>query len=382
MSIKIKAAVAEAKGEPFLIQDLELDEPRADEVLVRIVACGVCQTDVHVWHQRLPTPLPIVLGHEGSGVVERVGAAVTSLKPGDHVVLSYQACGHCQPCLQAHASYCDHQAQANFSGTRLDGTIGVHRLAGSQAAAVRGHFFGQSSFATYALTTERNTVKVPEDLPLELLAPLGCGLQTGAGAVLNTFEMTAGETLAVFGVGAVGLAAIMAANAIAAGAIIAVDVNEARLTLARELGARHTINPTSQDVGEAIRTITGRGVNYVFETSGRSEMLAHALKGLATLGQIGFVAPGPQSIVELLKMSPGAIVRFIIQGDAVPQLFIPELVRMYQSGRFPFDQLVRYYPFEQINDAFADSARGEVIKPILRMASQGTARTVQTFDHG
>lgn len=369
MSIKIKAAVAEAKGEPFLIQDLELDEPRADEVLVRIVACGVCQTDVHVWHQRLPTPLPIVLGHEGSGVVERVGAAVTSLKPGDHVVLSYQACGHCQPCLQAHASYCDHQAQANFSGTRLDGTIGVHRLAGSQATAVRGHFFGQSSFATYALTTERNTVKVPEDLPLELLAPLGCGLQTGAGAVLNTFEMTAGETLAVFGVGAVGLAAIMAANAIAAGAIIAVDVNEARLTLARELGATHTINPTSQDVGEAIRTITGRGVNYVFETSGSSEMLAHALKGLAALGQIGFVAPGPQSIVELLKMSPGAIVRFIIQGDAVPQLFIPELVRMYQSGRFPFDRLVRYYPFEQINEAFADSARGEVIKPILRVAS-------------
>jgi len=316
MSIKISAAVAEAKGEPFQIQDLELDEPRADEVLVRIVACGVCQTDAHVWHQRLPTALPIVLGHEGSGIVERVGVAVTSLKPGDHVVLSYQACGHCQPCLKAHYPYCDHQAEVNFSGARLDGTIGVHRPAGSQAPAVRGHFFGQSSFATYALTTERNTVKVPVDMPLELLAPLGCGLQTGAGAVLNTFKMTAGETLAVFGVGAVGLAAIMAANAIAARAIIAVDVNEARLTLARELGATHTINPMEQDVGEALRAITGRGVNYVFETSGRSEMLAHALKGLATLGQIGFVAPGPHGVVELLKLSPGALVRFIIQGDA------------------------------------------------------------------
>jgi aryl-alcohol dehydrogenase len=369
MSIKIRAAVAEAKGEPFQIQDLDLDEPRADEVLVRIVACGICQTDVHVWHQRLPTPLPVVLGHEGSGVVERVGPSVTSIKPGDHVVLSYQACGHCEPCLQAHYPYCDHAMEANFSGARLDGSIAVHRRAGSSAPAVRGHFFGQSSFATYALTTERNTVKVPEDLPIELLAPLGCGLQTGAGAVLNTFRMTAGQTLAVFGVGAVGLAAIMAANAIAAGTIIAVDVNETRLTLARELGATHTINPKDKDAGEALRTITGRGVNYVFETSGRSEMLPHALKGLASLGQIGFVAPGPESVVELTRLSPGGRVRFIIQGDAVPQLFIPELIRLYKSGRFPFDRLVRFYPFEKINDAFADSARGEVIKPVLRMAT-------------
>src|SRR5688572_15331380 len=175
MSIRIRAAVAEAKGEPFQMQDLDLDEPRADEVLVRIVACGICQTDVHVWHQRLPTPLPIVLGHEGSGVVERVGPSVTSIKPGDHVVLSYQACGQCEPCLQAHYPYCDHAAEVNFSGARLDGTIGVHRQAGSPASAVRGHFFGQSSFATHALTTGRNTVKVPQDLPLELLGPLGCG---------------------------------------------------------------------------------------------------------------------------------------------------------------------------------------------------------------
>jgi aryl-alcohol dehydrogenase len=368
MGIRIRAAVAEARGEPFQIQELELDEPRADEVLVRIVACGVCQTDVHVWHQRMTTPLPIVLGHEGAGFVERVGSAVTSLKTGDHVVLSFQACGHCQPCLQAHSPYCDRQAEANFSGTRLDGTIGVRRLTGSSAPPVRGHFFGQSSFATHALATERNTIKVPEDLPLELLAPLGCGLQTGAGAVVNSFQVSAGETLAIFGVGAVGLAAIMAGSAIAAGAIIAVDINESRLSLARELGATHTINPKDHDVGAALRAITGRGVNYVFETSGRGEMLAHALKGLATLGEIGFVAPGPQSVVELLKMAPGAQVRFIIQGDSVPQLFIPELIRLHKAGRFPFERLIRFYSFEEINEAFADSARGEVIKPILRMA--------------
>lgn len=369
MSISIRAAVAEAKGEPFQIQDLELDEPRADEVLVRIVACGICQTDAHVWHQRLPTPLPIVLGHEGSGIVERVGPSVVSIKPGDHVVLSYQACSHCQPCLEAHFPYCDHSAEANFAGARLDGTNGLHRPPGSTAPAVRGHFFGQSSFATYALTTERNTVKVPKDLPLELLAPLGCGLQTGAGAVLNSFAMTAGESLAVFGVGAVGLAAIMAANAISAGTIIAVDINEDRLALARELGATHTINPNDKDVGVELRAITGRGVNYVFETSGRNEMLAHALKGLASRGQVGFVAPSPQTVAEVSKLSPGGAVRFILQGDSIPQLFIPALIQLYRAGRFPFDRLVQFYPFEQINEAFADSASGAVIKPVLRIGS-------------
>ncbi|UVK36634.1 NAD(P)-dependent alcohol dehydrogenase [Mesorhizobium sp. AR10] len=370
MAINIKAAVVEEKAEPFQIEELVLDEPRADEVLVRIVASGICQTDAHVWQQHLPTPLPVVLGHEGSGVVERVGAAVASLKPGDHVVMSYQACGHCQPCLTARPAYCDYAMEANFSGARLDGTVGVHRHANVEGEAVHGHFFGQSSFATYALTTARNTVKVPNDVPLDLLAPLGCGLQTGAGAVLNSFKVAAGETIAVFGTGAVGLAAIMAAVVASASVIIAVDVNEQRLALAREFGATHTINPAKCDVGQELKTITGRGVNYVFDTSGRKEMLAHALNGLAPLGQVGLVASaGSDGTVEVSKLILGSLVRGIVQGDAIPQLFIPELIRLYKAGQFPFDRLVRFFPFEQINEAFAAAASGEVIKPILRIGT-------------
>lgn len=371
MTISITAAVAERKDAPFALEQLTLDEPRADEVLVRIVACGICQTDAHVWHGHIPSDLPIVLGHEGSGVVERVGAAVSSVKPGDHVVLSYQACGHCAPCLGGHFPYCDFAMGANFSGERLDGSVGIHRHEGADGGTMHGHFFGQSSFATYALTTERNTVKVPDDVPLELLGPLGCGLQTGAGAVLNSFKVAAGQTIAVFGAGAVGLAAIMAAKVAAAGAIIAVDVHDERLALAKELGATHVIKVGDGDVGKQLRAITGRGVDFILDTSGRSEMLAHAVNGLATLGQLGLVASaGGDGKVEAAKLNLGIAVRGIVQGDSVPQLFIPELIRLFKAGQFPFDRLVRFFPFDQINQAFAASASGEVIKPILRIANQ------------
>ena len=367
--ITIKAAVAESKGAPFKIEELELDEPRPDEVLVRIVACGICQTDSHAWHQHRPVPLPAILGHEGAGVVERIGSTVTSVAAGDHVVLSYQACGRCRQCFGGHYPYCDRAAEANFAGARLDGSNGVHRRGGAGIAGdVHGHFFGQSSFATYALTTERNTVKVPDDVPLEILAPLGCGLQTGAGAVLNTFGMSPRESIAVFGTGAVGLAAVMAARVIAAGAIIAVDINAQRLAVASELGATHTINPRDADVSAELHRITGRGVNYVFETSGREEMLRHAVNALAPLGQVGLVASaGSDATVGVANLMLGKQVRGIIQGDAVPQLFIPQLIELYKAGQFPFDRLLRHFPFEKINEAFAAAASGDVIKPVLRI---------------
>ncbi|MBC7273462.1 MAG: alcohol dehydrogenase catalytic domain-containing protein, partial [Streptomyces sp.] len=271
--MRIRAAVAESTTEPLAVEELELDEPRADEILVRMVATGICQTDAHAWHQRVPVPLPLVLGHEGAGVVERVGPAVTGLEPGDHVVLSFQACGQCDQCLSGHPAYCDQAFAANFSGARLDGTEGVHRAedADGEAGEVHGHFFGQSSFATHALTTQRNTVKVDKDVPLELLAPLGCGLQTGAGSVLNSFVVPTGGSLAVFGVGAVGFGALMAARAAGAATIIAVDVNPRRLALAEELGATHTINATGTDVAAAIRDITGSGVGHVLDTTGRAD---------------------------------------------------------------------------------------------------------------
>jgi aryl-alcohol dehydrogenase len=370
MALKIKAAVIEAEDQPFMLEDVDLDEPRADEVLVRIVAAGICQTDAHVVHQTLPTPLPAVLGHEGAGIVERVGPAVTSVKPGDHVVLSYQACGHCAQCLAGHYAYCDQAMEANFSGARLDGTVGLHRRPGAQEPGeLNAHFFGQSSFATYALTTERNTAKVPDDAPLELLAPLGCGLQTGAGAVLNSLRVEPGSAFAVFGTGAVGLAAVMAAAIAGAAVIIGVDINDERLELAKELGATHTINPLRDDAVAEIRRITSSGVNYLLDTTGRNDMLQQAVASMASRGQIGLVASaGTETTVPAAALAMGISVRGIVQGDAIAQTFIPELVRQYQAGRFPFDKLVRFYPFEDINEAFDAAGRGDVIKPVLRVA--------------
>jgi aryl-alcohol dehydrogenase len=370
---EIKAAVVHTKGAPFELETLLLDEPRASEVLVRIVATGICATDLHAREQHLPVSLPAVFGHEGAGVVERVGSAVTALKPGDHVVLSQQSDGHCPQCLKGHPAYCTNIVELNFSGARLDGTNTMRHPPGAHGGEEpRGHFFGQSSFATYALVTERNAAKVPEDLPLELLGPLGCGLGTGAGTVLNALKVGAGSRLAVFGTGPVGMAAVMAGRAAGATTIIAVDIVPSRLALAAELGATHVIDAREQEVRERIASIAGAGVDYVVETTGRPEMGALAAEVLAPMGAAALIATPRPGVRIPLDPAPlllgGRSVQGVVQGDAVPQLFIPRLIQMYRAGLFPFDRLVRYYDFDQINQAVADFLGGSVIKPVLRMA--------------
>jgi aryl-alcohol dehydrogenase len=373
--MQMQAAVIEAKSGPFVITEVELDDPRPDEILVRIVASGICQTDLHVRNQDLPTPFPVILGHEGSGVVERIGESVTTLQPGDHVVLSYASCGHCGSCLTGHACYCDHAFEENFGGSRLDGTNGVHRKSGSDGPPIHSHFFGQSSFATYSLVNERNAVKVPKDIPLPLLAPLGCGFQTGAGGVLNSLRVKAGSSIAIFGVGAVGLAAVMAAQLAGATTIIAVDVSPERLALAKELGATHIINGKEQDTAQKLKQISGRGVDYVLEITGKPQMVTLAVNALAPMGTVGLIGAAPagtQAPIDMQNLAWGRSVRGIVQGDATPQVFIPKLIEMYRAGKFPFDRLVRYYDFADINVAIDDAARGEVIKPILRIGSEKT----------
>jgi len=368
-SRKITAAVIEKTGAPFVLQELELDGPRADEILVRIVAVGICQTDVHVRDRvQAPGP-PMVLGHEGSGVVEEVGAAVTAVKPGDRVVLSYDACGQCKFCLSGRYTYCEHAMAINFGGSRLDGTNALHRAGGE----VHGHFFGQSSFATYALATERNVVKVPADLPLELLGPLGCGLQTGAGAVLNSLRVPANASIAILGTGAVGLAAVMAARAAGANPIIGVDLVPKRLALATELGATHTIDARKEDIRKCIGEITkGAGVDFVLEITAQPQMLKLAVELLAqcgTAGLIGGGVPGAEAPISMSRLLLGRAVRGIVQGDSIPRIFIPKLIEMYGRSQFPFDRLVRFYDFAQINQAVADAATGETNKPILRVSA-------------
>lgn len=353
----IRAAVLRQCDAPLAIEDLELEGPRDDEILVRLVASGICHTDIDLldgWNQAEGA---VVLGHEGAGVVEEVGARVQGVERGDRVVLSYQSCGSCAECLHGHPAGCERLMTLNFGFQRPDGSNGLWR------SNVRGHFFGQSSFATHALASERNLVRVPADLPLELLAPLGCGLQTGAGTVLNTLAVPARASVAIFGSGAVGLAAVMAARIAGAAPIIAVDRVPKRLKLARELGATHAIDTRLEEVAARIAAITGGGVDFVLESTASPQLRRSGIAVLNPGGSLAEIAtPGAaQSLPGGRRIVP------VIQGDAVPQTFIPQLIELYRQGRFPFDRLIRYYDFAEINQAIADAQRGVTIKPVLRI---------------
>lgn len=364
-----KAAVVRQSGGPFQIEDVVLDEPRPDEVLVRVVATGMCHTDMVVRDQLYPVPLPAVLGHEGASVVERVGANVRKVVPSDHVVLSFASCGTCDSCQRGRPTYCRQFFPLNFGGGRLDGSTATQH----DHEIVHDHFFGQSSFGTYALANERSVVKVREDVPLELLGPLGCGIQTGAGAVMNALRIEAGRSFATWGSGAVGLSAVMAARAVGATTIIAVDTKPNRLQLALELGATHTVNAAEEDSVEAVQRITnGLGVDYSLESTGVPAVLRQAIDALdigGVCGVVGAPALGTEATFDWNGlMVPGKTVRGIVEGDSVPDIFIPQLIDLYAQGRFPFDKLVKFYPLEEINQAAADSERGDTLKPVVRMS--------------
>ncbi len=365
--MKVKAAVIFETGGDFQIEELELDEPRDDEVLVRVVASGICHTDLGARAGHLPIPEPpSVFGHEGAGIVEKVGARVTKVKPGDHVVLSWDYCGTCSACKAGKVLYCLNFFLHNFHGARPDGSVTFHK----DGQAVHGSFFCQSSFANFALASERNVVKVPEDVPLEVLAPMGCGVITGAGAVINSLRAGPGDSIAVFGAGTVGMSAILAAVVCGCTTIIAVDVNPERLAMARELGATHTVNAAAENPVEAIREITGGGAQFTLECVGNPKVLRQAVDSLPRLGVcglIGVVPPGTEVALDMDLLMNGRAVRGILGGDAIPDLFIPRLVELYRQGRFPFDRLITYYPFEEINRAVHDMETGRVIKPVLRM---------------
>lgn len=368
-TLEIKAAVVRKKGGPFQVETLALEEPRPDEVLIRVVATGMCHTDMVARDQLYTVPLPVVLGHEGAGVVERVGAHVKKIAPGDHVVLTYMWCGHCKSCLRGDLTYCANLYALNFGGAREDGSTATHDSQGM----VHDHFFGQSSFGTLALAHERNVVKVPANAPLELLGPLGCGIQTGAGSVMNALKVRPGSSFAAFGGGAVGLSAVMAARVAGATTIIAADVVPSRLALAKELGATHTVNSKETDPIEAVRKITGGGADFTLESSGRPAVLRQAIDALAIKGVCGIVgapALGTEAGFDVNGvMTAGKTILGIIEGDSVPDLFIPSLIELYQQGRFPFDKLVQFYSLDQINQAAEDSEKGVTIKPIIRLGS-------------
>jgi aryl-alcohol dehydrogenase len=365
----VTAAVAREHKAPLVIEELELDDVlRTNEVRVRLVATGVCHTDAIVRDGVYPTPLPAVLGHEGAGIVEQVGASVTNVKPGDHVVMSAAYCGHCLQCRSGNPAYCENLFAEDFGGRRTsDGTTSLKTPEGDE---VSSHFFGQSSFATYADVVENSVIVVDKDAPLEKLAPLGCGIQTGAGSILNELRPPAGSSVAVSGAGAVGLSAIMAARVAGATTIVAIDLHDSRLDLAKELGATHTINAKDVDTREELLRITAdKGVNYILDTTGVPPVLANLAKALSvrgTLALVGAAKPGTETPFETGEsLVKGWTFKTIVQGSSIPQEFIPRMISLWKQGQFPFDKLIKTYAFEDINQAFDDSASGATIKPVL-----------------
>jgi aryl-alcohol dehydrogenase len=365
--MEITAAVVREKSGAFTIEQLDLADPRPDEALVRIIASGMCQTDLHGRDGYYDTPYPAVYGHEGAGVVQAVGEDVTQVAPGDHVVISFPWCGECPNCRRNMQSHCMKGFDLKMRGTRPDGST----LMSKGGAPVYSAFFQQSSFATYAIANERYLVKVRRDAPLELLGPFACSGQTGAGAVLNSMRPRPGDSFAVFGVGDVGLSGLMAARIAGCDPIIAVDVHDDRLTLARALGATHAINHRGrEDVMAEIRKISGDGVRFSLETSAQPAVFREAVEVLMAAGTcvlLGSARGGTEVSFDMSFLQFGRVVRGVIQGESEPREFIPKLVDLLMQDKMPVDRMITFYPLAEINRAARDSSQGTTIKPVLRM---------------
>lgn len=363
--MKTTAAVLRSASSPLRLEELDIGPLRPDELVVRMVSSGICHTDLGVIASAAADEPPIVLGHEGAGVVTQVGSAVTTIAPGDHVVLSYNFCGRCDNCTAGLPMHCRHFMELNFTGARGDGTTPLHNDAGP----VLGAFFGQSSWSTFAVATQRCCVKVDPELPLALLGPLGCGIQTGAGAVLNTLKPAPGSSIAVFGVGSVGLAAVLAAVAAGCSPIIVVDIDDSALSKARQLGATHIVNSSSSDPVGLIRDLTGgRGVQYTVDCIALPVVARAAIESLqapGTCASVGFQGPSNNITVNQGHLLFGRTVIGVIEGDAVAAMFIPRLLKMYREGRFPFDRIIDTFAFADINEAIAAVRRGATTKAVL-----------------
>lgn len=365
--MEITAAVVHKPSNEFTIETLLLSDPGPGEVLVKIAAVGLCHTDIGTRDGIIPFPMPGVLGHEGSGHVVAVGPGVSKVSAGDAVALSFASCGSCPCCAAGAPAYCHMFMPLNYAGCRMDGSSPLAFPDGSQ---VGGLFFGQSSFATHAVVNERGVVRLPDGAPVDLAGPLGCGVQTGAGAVMRSFAAAPGSTLVVLGAGSVGLSAVMAGVVRDMSEIIVVEPHESRRQLAKELGATACINPTDGELAEQIRGVLPIGADYVFDTTGRPDVIESATMGLANHGTVGLVGM-PNDFAATIRLNiiaaltQGLTVKAIIEGDSDPDIFIPELLELHAEGRFPFDKLITKIPFKDINEAVEAQLRGDVVKVVL-----------------
>lgn len=371
MSETVRVAVVESAGADFVIQAPELGELRPDEILVRVQACGICHTDLTVARGGFPTPFPVVLGHEGTGTVQAVGSAVTHLQPGARVVLSFDSCGHCPNCLAGRPSVCNEFMVRNFRGQREDGTTSLN----CGGHPLHSHFLGQSAFSTHLIAPARCAVKIDSAIPPATLASFGCGIQTGAGAVLNALKPRADQSIAIFGLGAVGMASVMAAKISGCRTIIAIDPVASRRALAEELGATHSFDPAVHNSVEAIRAIVPLGVDFSVESSGGPGIFRQSVDAMQPGGTCALIGtppqgPGAEASINIFDfVGDGKSIVSILLGNGDPQTFIPELVGYWEQGRLPVERLVTEFALDQINEAVARSKRGETIKPVLVMSS-------------
>jgi NDMA-dependent alcohol dehydrogenase len=359
--MKMRAAILYDSTQPLLVQEVELSPPQDGEVLVRLVASGICHSDVNIVRGEAKAPMPVVLGHEASGYVEEVGKGVIGLKPGDPVAISLvRSCGHCFYCMGGHPNDC--------SGTHpLGSETRIHSLQGSpinQGINVAG-------FAEYVVVDQSQVVKLPQTMPLITAAVLGCAVITGVGSVVNTARVEAGSTVVVMGLGGVGINAIQAAALVGARQVIAVDLLDNKLALAKQFGATHTINAQQENAVEAVRELTrGRGADYVFVTVGSPRAVTSSLsmvrkRGTVVLiGLIGDDGTVPLTVSKLVLNEFRILGSFM--GSSRISEDIPNIVDLYQQGRLKLDELVTAtYPIEQINEAIESMERGEAIRNLI-----------------
>lgn len=365
--MEITAAVAHKPNAEFTIETLNLDGPRAGEVLVEIKSVGICHSDLAARDGQIPFQLPAVLGHEGAGVVLEVGEGVTKVKAGDKVAVTFNYCGQCRNCAKGDMAYCYQFMPLNYAGIRL--TDGASPIT-SADGPVSGLYFGQSSFASHALANQYNVVKLPDSADLELVGPLGCGVQTGAGAVINSMGADEGSTLLVLGGGSVGLSAVLGGVVQGCSNIIVVEPHESRRKLALELGATHALDPADGELADQVKGINEPGADFIFDTTGIPAVIESTFTAMAPHASLGLVGVPTDPMASVNVSLFGALVAGvkvygIIEGDAVPDEFIPRMVELHAAGRFPFDKMITKFPFAQINEAIEAQHKGEVVKAVL-----------------
>ncbi|KAJ5679643.1 Polyketide synthase enoylreductase [Penicillium macrosclerotiorum] len=376
--ISTKAFVVDSPGASFVLQDVVLDEVRDNEVLVEMKYTGLCHTDIVVQNGAIPVgDYPAVLGHEGAGIVRRIGKGVKdkTLAEGDLVFLSFTTCNSCRSCKEGRNGFCRRFTEINFGGVRgISAKDSPISSTGGQP--VRGQFFGQSSMSKLAIISETSIVKSPSSLgvteaDMASLAPLGCGYLTGAGTVLNILKPKLSTSFAVLGMGAVGFAAMMAARAQGVENVIAVDIVDAKLTLAKSLGASYTLNTkTVPNLEQGLREIFPDGVDHILDTTGVASLLQSSIAALGHEGTLAIVGVAPAdaslSINPLEFMINCKRIVGAIEGSSNPSTLLPQLIDWYKQGKFPVDKLVEVYDLTSLDRALDDLRTGKVIKPVIK----------------